>query len=294
MWRIVWFGAMLLWLAACTRTIGEDDVFLPWMAEGTQFTVSDDSGVIFFENKRRDGLFEEMGLTMEEGALPTSIGDLHYRYVRSPKEQAPLFIYCGGNSYDIPSHGSLVTWKVAPHGDLLLWDYPGYGNSEGEPQVKDFKQAAQDLSQYLASFRRDEEQAVIFWGHSLGGFVCSELAGQSKIATAMIYEASAPSSEAAVEGAVPWYARPFVRAELDEVLIDFKSAEALPDMALKALVLGARKDRVLPVRLSQKLRDDLADAGHSVTYHEFRGANHFNIGFEEDLERVVSDFVSAL
>ncbi|MEL7481538.1 MAG: alpha/beta fold hydrolase [Pseudomonadota bacterium] len=281
-------------LIGCTRTIGEDDVFLPWMAEGTQFSVTDDDDAVFVANRARDGLFEEMGLKIEDTSVPTTIGSLAVRHVLSPEEDVPLFVYCGGNSYDIPSHGELVTWKVAQHGDLLLWDYPGYGASQGEARVEDFKLAAKDLAGEIESFRRDTAQPVVFWGHSLGGFVCSELAGTTPGAAAIIYEASAPSSEAAITGAVPWYARPFVRAELDPVLLDFESVNALNGEKLSALVLGARKDRVLPVKLSRRLRDDLEAAGHAVSYHEFRKSNHFNIGFDKQLQTVVGSFVATL
>lgn len=280
-------------LSACTRLIGEGDVFLPQNAKGTLFSIEDDNGFVFEENKAREGLFDELGVSIEQGYLTTDIGELKYRLVRKSETNKPLIVYCGGNSYDLPNHGDLVTWKAAPHGDLLLWDYPGYGSSEGKPTVESFRAAAKDVAAAIPGFRRSEDQSVIFWGHSLGGFICSELAGHYERTNAIIYEASAPSSRSAIIAAVPWYLRFAVRAELAPELIDFESPSVLPQGTLDILVLGARKDKILPVHLSRTLRNDLIALGHNVTYHEFRKANHFSIGFNDNLETVISDFLQS-
>ena len=278
-------------LSACTRLIGENDVFLPEDAKGTLISIEDDNGFLFEENIVRDGLFDQMGLSIEPGLLATNIGEISYRIVRQTDASKPLIVYCGGNSYDIASHGDLVAWKTAPHGDLLLWDYPGYGTSQGTPAVNNFRAAAKGVAAAISRFRRSEGQSVIFWGHSFGGFICSELAGHYEGTAAIIYEASAPSSRSAINASVPWYLRFAVRAELAPELIDFESPSVLPKRPLDVLILGARKDRILPVRLSRSLRDDLRTLGHKVTYHEFRDANHFSIGFDDSLETVVADFL---
>lgn len=283
--------AALFSTSACTRVVGEEDVFLPQDAQGTLISIEDENGFVFEENRARDGLFNGMNLSVQPGFLKTRIGQINYRLVRQTSADKPLIVYCGGNSYDLPSHGELVTWKTAPHGDLLLWDYPGYGVSEGQPTVEHIRSAAEDVAQAISSFRRSEEQPVIFWGHSLGGFICSELARHYSGTEAIIYEASAPSSRSAIEAAVPWYLKLAVRAKLSPELIEFESPSALPEGPIDVLVLGASKDQILPVRLSRKLRDELVASGHIVDYHEFQNANHFSIGFDDNLDKVISDFL---
>ncbi|MEO0982508.1 MAG: alpha/beta hydrolase [Pseudomonadota bacterium] len=285
--------AALIALVGCALHVDEEDVFLPWMAEGTSFTVTDDeTGVIFERNRPAAGLFEAAELDIRDGVFDSALGPLAYRLARGPDPDAPLLVHCGGNSFDVPSHGDLAIWKLAPHGDALVWDYPGYGDSAGDATVADFRVAVAALAETIAGFRRTPDQRVVLWGHSLGGFVCSELAAAAPVIDAIIFEASAPSAPAASKYLAPAPLRPFVRVRLSDEIASFDNVAALSKRPIKALVLGARKDRILPVQLSRALRTSLEDAGHAVTYFEFRDSNHFHVGFQPDLPEVVSHFLA--
>ncbi len=206
----------------------------------------------------------------------------------------PLIIYCGGNSFDVPNHGDLAIWKALAHGDVLVWDYPGFGQSEGKAKISDFRAATNSLAQNIQKFQRSREQKIVLWGHSLGGFVCSELANHlAKLSNfeSLIFETSAPSAKAAKKYFVPWYVKPFIQIKLDVQVASYDNIQTLSGQNLKILILAARKDQILPVKLSRQMRDELRSTGHRVTYHEFKKADHFNVGFEESLTSIVANFL---
>lgn len=280
-------------LAGCVVSIEEDDVFLPEMAEGTTFTIIDEDVTLFELNRPRDGLFEEMGVSIARGSFTAPTGRIAYRLARRSSADGPLIVYCGGNSFDAPSHGDLAIWKLAAHGDALIWDYPGYGDSGGAPSVSSFQQAAAALADRVAGFRRNEGQSVVFWGHSLGGFVCAEMAARAG-ATAIVFETSAPSTRAAARYMLPPIVRAFVRVRLASTIAAFDIPQTLEGTRIPALVLAGRRDRILPPIMSEELAAALRANGHDVAFHEFPDANHFHIGFQPEYETVVADALGRL
>lgn len=290
----------IFFCTACVRTVTDNDVFKPLMAENTTMTITIDDDVKFVDNKPRGGLWEDIGATFEDGAVSADIGAIAYRIMRVSAEDKPLIVFCGGSVFDIPNHGDLAAFKIAPHGDALLWDYPGYGNSEGAPRVEDFRGGVQALSQAINTHRRGSNQKVIFWGHSLGGFVCTELAVAFGTPDALILEATAPSAEAASSHMTPWFMKPFIDIRLSDDIVSFDNVSALKAISTKMenplpiLIMAGGKDRILPASLSEDLRDALKRDGHDVTYHAFPDADHFQIGFQDGHDPLVESFLATL
>lgn len=78
-----------------------------------------------------------------------------------------IIVYFHGNAQNISAHYLSLYWLTNYGYDLLVWDYRGFGNSEGEiDHIKNF-QDIQELIDYSLKIKR-ENQKVILWGQSLG------------------------------------------------------------------------------------------------------------------------------
>lgn len=289
---VIAFGGAFL-LAGCQITVDENDLFRPEWADGTKFTIETRDGVIFDRNEPRPGLFEDLGVSFDDMTIPSDAGALNVRIARANGQGKPLIVYCGGNTWDIQNHGNLAAWSLAPFGDAALWDYPGFGRSAGEPSVTGFELAADAILAAIEGMKRTPDQKVVFWGHSLGGFVCAGMAGKSKGAAGLILMSTAPSAGAAARHLAPWYLRPFVRLRLTPDIARYDSVRSLERFGAPILVIGAGKDEILPVKLSRELRDDLTATGHRVVYAEFANADHFTVIRERRLDPVIRAFLSA-
>jgi len=60
------------------------------------------------------------------------------------------------------------------------------------------------------------------------------------------------------------------------------------------LVLGAAKDKTLPVKLSRKLADGLISGEADVTYIEFSNANHISIPTQDEFQASIELFLASL
>lgn len=101
---------------------------------------------------------------------------LHGWYFRHPTPQA-VVLFCHGNG------GNLTYWakEVGRLRDelgasVLIFDYRGYGQSEGQPTIAGILDDARAARAWLAARERIAEQEIVLVGHSLGGAVAVDLA----------------------------------------------------------------------------------------------------------------------
>jgi pimeloyl-ACP methyl ester carboxylesterase len=187
----------------------------------------------------------------------------------------PLVVHCAGNAGDRYNSGLRYAQKAMPWADVLVFDYPGYGDTPGPTSAPAFEASAKGVSDYVTSISTNRK--LVFWGHSLGGFVCSRLAAQTPSADGLILETTAPNAAAVARAWTPSYARLFVRTSVVPSLASYDVVEAAAQVKGPILVLGATKDEVLPVVLARQVGDGLRARGVAVTYQEFPLATHQNV-----------------
>ena len=201
-------------------------------------------------------------------------------------DQGPLIVSCFGNASDRYQQGVDYAAKIAPFGQVLLWDYPGYGDSGGVARVESVEAAARDLVPWVQAHAKG--RPIIFWGHSLGGFVCSNMASQAARVDAVVLETTAPGIEAVAKAWTPGNIP--LRVSFDDALMRFDIPAALQNVEAPILIIGAGRDRVLPVELSRQLSDALPEA----TYLELPNATHFSAGFDPQAQAAVAELLSGL
>lgn len=215
-----------------------------------------------------------------------------YTFVTRPGENRRVIFYCSGNGSDRFNSGVVFAQKVLPWGDVVMIDYPGYGDSPGAPSAAALERSAPGLSRLATELSRG--RTLVFWGHSLGGFVCSRLVRETREADGVILEATARNALEIGEAWRPWFARPFIRLSVEESLASFDVADTLRGFDGPILLLGARRDRTLPVRLSRSLNDALRTNGAHVTYVEFPHAQHVDIAWQPEFPGVAAPFFASL
>ena len=205
----------------------------------------------------------------------------------------PLVLHCGGNASDRYESGTLYAQKMISFADVLMFDYPGYGDSTGRASAESLRSANQALANYVNA-ELSTRRPLILWGHSLGGFVCADMVARLEHVDGIILEATATNAQDVSKAVIPWYAKIFIRARTAESLEAYDMVETLKAAKAPILVLGATKDKTLPIELSRKLTKELKAAGRDVTYVEFPNANHISIPTQERFLSTVQGFVDGL
>ncbi|WP_018995671.1 alpha/beta hydrolase [Hirschia maritima] len=286
---------------SCTISLPDDAIFqaprwsnIAKSADQLRFVDEDKLTELNKFPGNRPLLEEHLPATIEHGFLNVSEFQIAYSLVRSGKfedeQNRPLIVSCYGTGGDRPNYGVYYAEKLLPWGDVLQFDYPGYGDSSGETSISAIKTILPDVVR-LAN-EQAGDRPLIYWGHSLGGFFCPEMANMSGKLDGVVYEATALSAEEASKVWKPWFLRiiPFLKLAPSETSREGNNATPLAGKEVPVLVLAGGKDKVLPAWLSRSLADALEDQGNDVTYHEFDNGTHMNLPFQEEFEGRVDPF----
>jgi hypothetical protein len=96
---------------------------------------------------------------------------LHGWYFRAREERGTILI-CHGNVENLSTHVKLDLWLIDAGYNIFIFDYRGYGKSEGAPDVQGInKDAEAALETLLLTLPREKHDAVVIFGKSLGGAV---------------------------------------------------------------------------------------------------------------------------
>lgn len=223
--------------------------------------------------------------------IPYSGGTIGATRVRTGRNDTPLILFCGGNMFRRSAAAGLTADKLTPFGDVLMFDYPGSGETPGPAEYSAFIATATAVADVARAQADAEGRKLIAWGHSLGGIVCPQIV-QHVRADAVVLETTTPNARAVVENAAGW-ARPLVRINLAPNLAVVNVPAALKGYSGPVVVLEATHDTTLPPALSQKLVRDLKAEGVTVDRLVFPDAGHGDVGAQPDFQSRVSAALAA-
>jgi hypothetical protein len=223
------------------------------------------------------------GIPLEDVWFPSADGTkLFGWYVESAGANA-VMLWCHGNAGNIIHRLENLRELYRLGLSVFLFDYRGYGRSQGRPSEEGLYQDAIGAYDYLTRTRMIRADRIVFFGRSLGASVAAEAAAQ-KPAAALILESPFPSVEAVAKfhyGGLPLHW--LVGAE-------FRLIDRLPQLSLPKLVIHGDRDDVIPIELGRQVFDAalppkewyvIQGADHNNTY-QIGGATYF---------RRVSEFI---
>ncbi len=131
-----------------------------------------------------------IGLDYDDIRLTTADGvSIHGWFVPGPDAPCRVVLFCHGNAGNIAHR--LDSLKIFHDMGLsvLMFDYRGFGQSEGKPTEPGTYLDAEAVWEHLVTARGFKPSEVIVFGRSLGGAVASHIAAQ-KPAAALILEST--------------------------------------------------------------------------------------------------------
>ncbi len=175
---------------------------------------------------------------------------LHSWIIRSKSQRKiPRYvIYCHGNGENVASAGGWSVLDIIEHLDanVMVFDYRGYGKSEGSPHEAGIKLDAERAIDVFCDEMGIKPSEVILVGHSLGGGVATHLA-ETRGCKALILQktfSSLPDVAASKYPIVP--VRLLMRNR-------FNSAKAIQNYEGPLFQAHGEEDRVVPYRFGEKL-----------------------------------------
>jgi fermentation-respiration switch protein FrsA (DUF1100 family) len=220
---------------------------------------------IFYPSSRIDATPREVGLPFEDIFFSTSDGvRLNGWFVSHPRSKTTL-LWSHGNAGNIGhrvENIKLLHEKVGI--SIFIFDYRGYGRSEGSASEEGTYRDAEAALQYLRSRKDVDPKKIVFFGRSLGAAVAAELATREDC-MALILETPFASIREMARTAFPLLpVGPFLRTRYDVV-------EKIKKVKVPLLVLHGDRDEVVPFSQGRKVFEE---APGPKEFYTIQGAHH--------------------
>jgi pimeloyl-ACP methyl ester carboxylesterase len=158
-------------------------------------------------------------------------------------------IYFHGKSGNVSGSGWLGENLAALGFNVLLFDYRGYGKSEGEITVEqDLYADAEAAYRYVVDERGIPPERLILYGHSLGTTAAADLASRRRC-SAVILESGFSSMREMASAMLPW--TPTWLHSLGQN--SFESAKKLAEVHCPVLITHGDPDDIVPTEQGRAL-----------------------------------------
>lgn len=183
-------------------------------------------------------------LPLEDARFTAEDGARLFGWYLEAALDAPIILWCHGNAGNLIHRldNMAALWRAGL--SLFIFDYRGYGLSEGDPSEAGFYRDAQAAYRYVTSTKRVSPDRLVLFGRSIGAAVAGDLAARNP-AAGLILEGAFPSVEAVAKHY--YYGLPM------HWLISsrFPLIEKLTHGRMPLLVIHGEQDEIIPVALGR-------------------------------------------
>jgi len=229
-----------------------------------------------------------IGLDFESVSFETEDGVRLFGWFIPEENARSVVLFCHGNAGNISHRLESIQIFHRLGLSVFIFDYRGYGQSEGRPTERGTYADAEAAWRYLVEERRINPNEIIVFGRSLGGAVASRLA-QSHAPGALIVESaftSLPNIAATIYPYLP------VR-----LLLRFKynTVEYITKVDCPILVVHSRDDEIMPFNHGQRLFEVAREPKRflEITGTHNQGFIMSGERYEEGLNMFISEYLKA-
>ena len=208
------------------------------------------SNLVFMPSKDVLETPKSMGLKFEDIQLTTKDNVNLSAWFIPAKDNDPVgkgvILFCHGNGGNISNRISYLPIFKDLGLATFLFDYRGYGKSEGQPSEEGTYTDVEAAWQYLIQERKIPPQKIIVYGESLGGAIASYIVqtttqqnSQNSAAGLILASTFTSISDRAAE------LYPFLPIHLLS-RFNYNSRDRLPNIKIPVLIMHSTDDEIIP------------------------------------------------
>ena len=206
------------------------------------------SRLLYYPTREISATPREVGLPYEDVYFQTSDGlTLHGWFVPAENARAVL-LFCHGNAGNISDRLDSIRIFHGLRLSTFIFDYRGYGRSEGRPSEEGTGLDAEAAWRHLTETRGVSERGILVFGRSLGGAVAANLAAKHEPRGLIIESAftSVPDLAAQLYPLLPAILLCCYRYDTEQALRRVRS---------RTLIVHSVDDDLIPVSHGHRLRE---------------------------------------
>ncbi len=136
--------------------------------------------LIFRPYKKLERTPADIDLVFKNLKIKTHDSNTVHAWYIERKNPKGVVLFCHGNAGNISHRLDRIELLRKNSYSILIFDYRGYGESEGKPTENGLYDDALSCYQYMVRNLKIKPEEIILWGCSLGGSIASYVASQKK------------------------------------------------------------------------------------------------------------------
>lgn len=244
------------------------------------------SSVFFQPTKALYHVPDKHGVDYKEHYFSHPNGEKIHSWMLKSKDKKSenLFVFFHGNAENLSSHFFNLAWLTKHSQDVLIFDYSGYGKSDGEASME---RARQDsllaLNEALKLKKERNYKKLIVYGQSLGGAIAfralSDFKHKDKIDLLVLDSTFSSYQDMAFNRLqVSWIT--YLFSPLGYLLVgsSYDPELVVDNVKMPTLVIHGAEDNVVPYKFGKRFFDQVKakkkwfwriEGGHHIgTFHE--------------------------
>jgi uncharacterized protein len=220
--------------------------------------------LIYFPARAYDVTPVELGLAFEDVRLIAEDGVRLQAWFLPVRDAQWTVLVSHGNAGNIGDRlDRALLMQARLRANVFLYDYRGYGSSEGSPDEEGTYRDARAAYRWLVAEKQIAAERLVIFGESLGCAVSLDLA-LAHPAAALVLEAPFTSIRDMARTTPLFALAPFVRTRYDNLA-------RVPGLRMPLLVVHGDRDRIVPLAQGRRLFDA---APEPKRFHAVAGAGH--------------------
>lgn len=231
----------------------------------------------------------------QEVELVSSGGNRIYGFLVQPGSDTGrddvTILYCHGNGHCINRYWGRVEllWEMGYR--VFIFDYQGYGKSEGGPTGDACLADGRAALAFLRNRPDVNPDRIVYYGWSLGTFVATYLAADSVTPFGLILESPIASAQALVkEGTVFDIPGSMVTS------LELDNESRIARVGVPVLMMAGKDDDVVPPARHARRLKAAADGHTVVDLYLVEGAGHEDVPYVlgADYSRYINSYIDSL
>ncbi len=202
---------------------------------------------IFFPMREMYATPAQAGLPYEEVYFETSDNKRLNGWFILNKEAKFVILFCHGNAGNISHRIEKMSILHNLGVNIFIFDYRGYGKSQGKPSESGLYRDAEAAYKYLVEERKISKDDIVLYGESIGSAVIIDLAKKADV-KALITEEAFTSIKDMAKMAYPFLPHFIFSSRFDCV-------SKIKDITCDKLIIHSIDDEIVPFYLGERLFD---------------------------------------
>ena len=247
---------------------------------------------VFFPVKGLEKTPELLSINFDNIYLEYQGNKIHGWYIKNEnntnlnlKNNVILFFH--GNAGNISYRLNYIHKFYDMGFNLLFYDYPGFGNSEGNPNEENCVNSGKLFYEYLIKEKKFKHENIIFYGESIGGAICANLGNQLNIKYLILQSTFSDIKEIIQKLAIHNYFGILIN-NLGFETIEYlknRNKKNIIKKKMKTMIIHSNQDELIDIKYIKPLEN------YCNEFNIVEGT-HSNININEDLIYKIINFLS--